>query len=270
MGTDYKTGSNDQVPDTDQVLKYTTSFNLQLKKGFNSEGYGQDAFHEAHGITVDNNYAYISDTANQRIQKRDKNLVFISSAPFTNHALGIEYDKYAATSPAPPERIFSAGWESGETDYFTDVECADFDGDGDLDIAATRTTGYSIYENTSTTGIPATFSFVLQVKENTGKETGISVADVDMDGDIDIAISNDTNVNGYGVAYLENKGGFNFQKAWSSDQAGGNYNNFKGCDVNLADLNGDRAIDLTVSAQDSGITGEHLGIVVFKGSPSLS
>lgn len=71
----------------------------------------------------------------------------------------------------------------------------DIDGDGKLDIVVVNTLGYvSVFRNASTMGSITTNSFASNVDFLTGSQsTDVSLADIDKDGKIDIAVSNSFN-----------------------------------------------------------------------------
>lgn len=81
---------------------------------------------------------------------------------------------------------FTAGWTSAEYDGGQDVELADFDNDGDLDIVSVSTSSRRIYENTGA-GV-FSLKWTSGRKEN-GDAQSVSVGDLDNDGDLDFMIT---------------------------------------------------------------------------------
>ncbi len=123
----------------------------------------------------------------------------------------------------------------GEADATINVAIADFDGDGDLDIAAANRNGQQnyVYLNDGSGG------FAKQLPYGTGSDAtrGIAVADIDGDGNLDILNANIQQPN---AVYFGNGSGV-FER---SVQLGGDSRSYA---LAAADLNGDGRIDVVVA-----------------------
>jgi len=93
-------------------------------------------------------------------------------------------------------------WTSPDTDYTTSVAWGDWDGDGDLDLAAGNLQANRVYENTGG-ALASTWS-----SEDTNDTHGLAWGDWDGDGDLDLAAGNNGDANRvYENGWLRRPGG---------------------------------------------------------------
>lgn len=120
----------------------------------------------------------------------------------------------------------------GEAQYMAVV--ADFDDDGDNDIALSTNTGLAILKNNG----EGTFAPPVKYSIADGIHFGLAATDIDKDGDIDLVETSD----GGNLVYIfKNDGGGNFNTHFSYDSGPSPFG------LAAADLNGDGEIDLAVA-----------------------
>jgi hypothetical protein len=130
------------------------------------------------------------------------------------------------------------GWKSQSSIYSYDVNWADFDNDGDLDLVfANESYPNQIYENLgdSITTIP-----VWQSTDPSQYANSLFVGDINNDGFIDLAISDNSQLGGSGKfkLYQNNQGTLNTTPFWNSAWSG------YGSGIMLADVDNDMDLDL--------------------------
>ncbi len=155
------------------------------------------------------------------------------------------YENEGGTLQLDPDN--GLGWQSDAAEFTVwtlDVEWGDWDGDGDLDLALANDlrNGAWVYENTGDD---------LELDPNNGKgwqtaeallSYGLAWGDVDNDGDLDLAVSNDQGGN---LVYLNDGGGLRFEPDAGFGQiVDGGSNIF---DVDLGDWDGDGDLDLAMA-----------------------
>ena len=135
------------------------------------------------------------------------------------------------------QKNFTAGKES------LNIDCGDLDGDGKCDVVCSNrgSTSISLFLNTST-GV-GNFNFASKIDYTTAKGVnGVSVADIDSDGKLDIVSSSDS-VNYISIFRNQSTLG-SISMAAKFDYYVGNSMNFTG----FGDFDGDGKIDLAVNA----------------------
>jgi len=129
-------------------------------------------------------------------------------------------------------------WKSQNSIYSYDVNWADFDNDGDLDLVfANESYPNQIYENISDS---ITTTPVWQSTDGNYNANSLFVGDINNDGFIDLAISDNDQFGGSGKfkLYQNNQGTMNNTPFWSSAWSG------SGSGIMLADIDNDMDVDL--------------------------
>ena len=148
--------------------------------------------------------------------------------------------------PEQPRIYFNIGntlellpsWKATASQYSYDVNWADFDNDGDLDVVfAGESSPNRIFENNN--GI-ISVTPTWQSTDASQYANSLFVGDVNNDGYFDLAISDNSQLGGSGKfkIYLNNNGVLNTTPFWTSSFSG------YGSGINLADIDNDNDIDL--------------------------
>ncbi len=128
-------------------------------------------------------------------------------------------------------------WKANGAEYSYDVNWADFDNDGDLDIVfAGESYPNRIFTNNN--GIITTTP--TWQSTDTSYANSLFVGDVNYDGYLDLAVSDNSQLGGAGKfkIYLNNNGTMNATPFWTSSFSG------YGSGINLADIDNDNDLDL--------------------------
>jgi hypothetical protein len=129
-------------------------------------------------------------------------------------------------------------WKAAASQYSYDVNWADFDNDGDLDLVfAGESTPNRIFENVNGT---ISLTPTWQSTDASQYANSLFVGDVNNDGYIDLSISDNNQLGGTGKfkVYLNNNGTLNTTPFWTSAFSG------YGSGINLADIDNDNDLDL--------------------------
>lgn len=129
-------------------------------------------------------------------------------------------------------------WKATASQYSYDVNWADFDNDGDLDLVfAGESTPNRIFENVNGT---ISLTPIWQSIDASQYANSLFVGDVNDDGYLDLAISDNSQLGGSGrfKIYLNNNGTMNTTPFWTSTFSG------YGSGINLADIDNDNDLDL--------------------------
>jgi FG-GAP-like repeat len=129
-------------------------------------------------------------------------------------------------------------WKATASQYSYDVNWADFDNDGDLDLVfAGESTPNRIFENF---GDSISITPTWQSTDASQYANSLFVGDVNNDGFLDLAISDNNQLGGTGKfkIYLNNNGNLNTTPFWTSTFSG------YGSGINLADIDNDNDVDL--------------------------
>jgi hypothetical protein len=132
------------------------------------------------------------------------------------------------------------GWMAGQPGYSYDAAWSDLDGDGDLDLVFAREHGPNVmYRNSGDTiaTMPAWTSL-----DTSHYANSLCIADIDTDGDEDLAVSDNRQLGGNGKfkVYRNINGSLETTPSWTSSAAG------YGSGIALADVDGDGLRDLIV------------------------
>jgi hypothetical protein len=143
-------------------------------------------------------------------------------------------------------------WISWHAHYGEDIELADLDGDGLLEIitassfepptAAIVLVGDSIYQNNN-----GTFNRNSSWTSSTARySTGVAAGDLDFDGDLDLVFSNGgfSTRNNSNNVFINQNGSFATSPSWISD-------NKSTMDVQLLDFDGDKDLDIAYLRRNS-------------------
>lgn len=129
-------------------------------------------------------------------------------------------------------------WKANEFQYSYDVNWADFDNDGDLDLVfAGESFPNRIFENF---GYSISVTPSWQSTDASQYANSLFIGDVNNDGYLDLAISDNSQLGGSGrfKMYLNNSGTLNTTPFWTSTFSG------YGSGINLADIDDDNDLDL--------------------------
>ena len=129
-------------------------------------------------------------------------------------------------------------WKATEPQYSYDVNWADFDNDGDLDVVfAGESYPNRIFENF---GDSISVTPTWQSTDASQYANSLFIGDVNNDGFLDLAISDNSQLGGQGKfkMYLNNNGTLNTIPFWTSTFSG------YGSGINLADIDNDLDLDL--------------------------
>jgi len=251
--------------------------------------YGPTNITAPKGICVDDNYVYVADeyvyapwSEVGRIIKYNKSdlsyhsrvdyagsPVLYGPYPFGPQLIAID------TNPTSIEHMFCVPTTAPTftpvcpTDI-SDVEFADFDNDGKLDIVfATNPGNECVYRNECDFSCtPAVFKFTkIWESASSTEKTRVATGDVDNDGDLDLAFSGtyDGASGAPTIMVFTNNGSGNFTYEWGSHKdSDQDYRDFEGHDIELGDMDGDGWLDIICSARpDAMFSDPFLGIVVF-------
>jgi hypothetical protein len=149
-------------------------------------------------------------------------------------------------NPEQPRIYFNDGgmleslpsWKAHSTQYSYDVNWADFDNDGDLDVVfAGESYPNRIFENY---GDSISTTPTWQSTDASQYANSLFIGDVNSDGYLDLAISDNNQLGGQGrfKIYLNNNGVLNTTPFWSSSFSG------YGSGIMLADIDNDVDLDL--------------------------
>ncbi|MCK8495277.1 FG-GAP-like repeat-containing protein [Spirosoma sp. RP8] len=146
-------------------------------------------------------------------------------------------------------------WGSLETDAYignldsnnpNSVTCTDIDGDGDLDILASKRNGNSSVAIRFNDG-HGRFSGSAQIRAD-NNPVDVTTADVDGDGDMDLLVANGSSTNNVSIRLNDGKGNF----SGSTEVRVG----IKPTDVAVADLDGDGDLDLLATIYENNTVSE--------------
>jgi hypothetical protein len=129
-------------------------------------------------------------------------------------------------------------WKANESQYSYDVNWADFDNDGDLDVVfAGESFPNRIFENF---GDSISVTPTWESTDASQFANSLFIGDVNNDGYLDLAISDNSQLGGSGKfkMYLNNNGTLNTTPFWTSTFSG------YGSGINLADIDNDYDLDL--------------------------
>lgn len=149
-------------------------------------------------------------------------------------------------NPAQPRIYYNNGgvlenlpsWKGTTSIYSYDVNWADFDNDGDLDLVFAGESNPNYIFTNSGTSISTTPTW--QSTDASQYANSLFVGDVNGDGFLDLAISDNSQLGGSGKfkIYLNNNGTMNTTPSWTSSFSG------YGSGINLADIDNDFDLDL--------------------------
>jgi hypothetical protein len=149
-------------------------------------------------------------------------------------------------NPEQPRIYYNVGgmleslpsWKATASQYSYDVNWADFDNDGDLDLVfAGESTPNRIFENVNGT---ISLTPTWQSTDASQYANSLFVGDVNNDGFLDLAISDNSQLGGSGKfkIYLNNNGTLSTTPFWTSSWSG------YGSGITLADIDNDNDLDL--------------------------
>jgi uncharacterized repeat protein (TIGR01451 family) len=161
------------------------------------------------------------------------------------------------------DSTFTPVWASSYSSQTTSVAWADYDGDGDLDLAVgNKGESNLIYENlTIDTENPTNTLQITPVWTSTEvfNTTSLAWGDWDNDGDLDLAVGNNDQVDQVYANLGSEPGSPQLFWLWSSQEV------LQTTDVAWGDLDGDGDLDLAISRQGAGWNGVYTNTYV---SPS--
>ncbi|MBL8914826.1 MAG: VCBS repeat-containing protein [Archangium sp.] len=137
---------------------------------------------------------------------------------------------------AMPSVHFEDGGTATISSALTQLGGADFDGDGDLDLAGLTGMGVEIFENTGS-------GFASRVMINAAAPGDLHVTDLDGDGEADVFFTT-----GDDVVVRRNRGGFTFTETRFSGGTGARVS------VSIGDVDGDQDRDVAVTVSTGGDT----------------
>ncbi len=147
------------------------------------------------------------------------------------------------------------------------VAIADLDGDGDLDIAVTNRTVNTVSVFLNTTVPPGPLSFAAPTTFGTGfAPNSVAIGDLDGDGNLDLAVTNNTSTPSTVSVLLGNGAGSFGPKTDFQISAIGVLPNF----VAIADLDGDGDLDLAVTTAADNMVSVFLNTTVPPGPLSFA
>ena len=141
---------------------------------------------------------------------------------------------------------------SADYGSFSEVETADMDSDGDLDVFVSAPGGVRYFRNDGDATTP-NFTLVNTISTGTISRSAVSVGDLDGDGDLDIVVGN-TNAS---MRYIENTGSATTPAFTLLTAGQGPVNFTSGSTIShplLFDIDGDGDLDMLMGTQNGTVT----------------